>query len=271
MTSILRSIKKHILLSSFIFIVIVAIAIGFGIRKKFVKDLILTDPIKRGSIVESVYGIGTVTATKSYQLKLGITSTIKKLYIKEGDHVEKGQSLVDLDGTGVLTAPFAGIITQLPVKIGETVFAQALILNLTDLVDRYIVVSLEQRAVLHVHQGQHAKISFDSMREKSFEGIVQSVYSSGNNFFVRIGVSHLPPEILPGMTGDIAIAISERKDVLLIPVAAIDVDKVYVKQERIRHKVVQITTGIVDGEFAELASGDIHEGDRLVIPQKGTL
>jgi len=41
--------------------------------------------------------------------------------------------------------------------------------------------------------------------------------------------------------------------------------------ERIRHKVIKIKTGIIDGDVAELISGDVHEGDRLIIPQKRTL
>jgi hypothetical protein len=74
------------------------------------------------------------------------------------------------------------------------------------------------------------------------------------------------------MTGDIAIAIGERENVLLIPVAAIDGDHVYMKQgQRLRLKEVKIKTGIIDGEFAELISGDVREGDRLVIQEKRTL
>src|SRR3989338_7440611 len=101
MKGIFHWIRKHIFLSSFIFIIIVVVGIGIGVRKKLSNDLLLTDPIKRGSVIESVYGIGTVTATKSYQLKLGVTSTIRRLYVKEGDQVGKGQALVDLDGTGI--------------------------------------------------------------------------------------------------------------------------------------------------------------------------
>ena len=66
----------------------------------------LTAPLRRGSVVESVYGIGTITARKIFNLKLGVTSTVRKLDIVEGDHVQKGQALMDLEGIGATVAPF---------------------------------------------------------------------------------------------------------------------------------------------------------------------
>ena len=104
----------------------------------------LSEPLTPTSIVQSVYGIGTVTATHSFQLKLGVTGSVVDLYVKEGDSVKKGERLVNIDQV-VYRAPFAGTVTSLPYKIGENVFAQLPILSLVNLLDRYLVVSLEQQ------------------------------------------------------------------------------------------------------------------------------
>ena len=228
----------------------------------------LTEPLRRGNVVESVYGIGTVTARKIFNLKLGVTSTVRELFVLEGDRVKRGRRLVTLDGTGTPVAPFDGTITALPVKPGETVFAQTPILTLVDLLDRYIVVSLEQRGAIRVRAGQPARLSFDSMREQSFEGKVESVYSQQGSFLVRIRVSGLPPQILPGMTADVAILIAEKKEVLLVPAAAIDGGRVYLGGGVGTPAPVEVKIGIVDGEMAELLSGDLKEGDRLSIRRK---
>lgn len=230
---------------------------------------LLSQPAKKGTIVESVYGIGTVTARRSFQLKSGVPSTIRKLYVKEGDTVRRGDKLVDVQSTSLFTAPFDGTVTWLPFKEGETVFAGSGVLTLTDLRDRYIIVSLEQRGALRVRPNQKARVSFDSIREESFTGTVESVYSNENNFLVRIGVAELPPQILPGMTADVSISIAERNGVLLVPVAAIDAGKVRVKRGRVETSV-EIKTGAVDGAFAELLSGDVSEGDIFVYRKKGT-
>ncbi len=239
-----------------------------GLRGKLSQGT-LTEPLKKGPVIESVYGIGTVTAFKTYQVKLGVTSTIRNLHVKEGDPVKRGQPLVDLEGPVSVTAPFDGTVTYLPVKIGENVFAQSVILSLSDLRDRYIVVSLEQRAVLRVRQGQKARISFENMRGESFDGLVQSVYSHENNFLVRIGVERLPPQILPGMTADVAIGIGEIPGALLAPLSAVEEGKVVIDRGSGRPQTVAVKLGVVDGDMAQIISGDVREGDRLLIKNGG--
>lgn len=224
--------------------------------------------VQKGTIIESVYGIGTVTANKSFQLKSGITSTLEKIFVKEGDRVKKDDKLVSLDNDVIFTAPFEGTVTYLPLKVGENVFSQTILLNLVDLWDRYIVVSLEQRAAIRVVPGQKARLSFENMREQSFEGVVSSVYSNDNNFLVRIDVAELPSQVLPGMTTDVAINIAEYHDALLVPVAALDADKVYVKHALGQTETVEVKTGVVDGAMAQILSGHLKEKDELIIQKK---
>lgn len=265
MMTVTERLKSHKALSFLVAFLLLIAAVTVGMRARQGKGDSLSEPLKKGAIMESVYGIGTVTATRSFQQKFGVMSTVQDIYIKEGDHVRSGQRLALMSDGLVLRAPFEGTVTFLPVKVGETVFPQSVILNLVDLADRYIVVSLEQRGALRVRQGQKAKISFDSMRGETFDGSVEAVYSNDNNFLVRIGVSNLPPQVLPGMTADVGIGIAERKDVLLIPSAALSGTKVRVKRGLGKPKEVDVTVGIVDGSMAEIASGDVDEGDRLVL------
>ena len=227
----------------------------------------LSEPLRRGKVIESVYGIGTVTATRSFQLKTAVPSTVLNIYVQEGDRVQRGKRLVDLDGVGSFRAPFAGTVTSLPIKVGETVFAQTMALELVDLLDRYLVVSLEQRGAVRVRRGQKAQISFEAMRGEVFEGVVESVYSRQNDFLVRIHISQLPPQVLPGMTADVAIGIAERDNALLVPAAAIDAGKIHVKRGS-KTEEVAVTTGVIDGAMAEINSGDVREGDRVVIRHK---
>ena len=229
----------------------------------------LSEPLKRGVIQESVYGIGTVTANRSYQMKTGVTSTVLRLFVKEGDEVKKGAPLVELDGIGALNAPFEGTVTSLPFKAGETVFSQSVVLTLTNLSDRYVVVSLEQQAALRVVRGMPVRLSIDSLREQVFSGAVEAVYSNGTDFLARIGAADLPARVLPGMTADVAIAIQEKPGVLLLPVAAIDGDAVWVKRGNGSLFKVSVKTGVVDGAMAELRDGELREGDRLVLAGKG--
>ncbi len=255
------------------FVILGLIGAGVFMRTKSQRTTLgtYTEPLRKGAIVESVYGIGTVTATRSFQLKSGVTSSIAELFVKEGDQVKRGMPLVRLEGTTTIRAPFDGTVTSLPFKVGESVFSQTIILNLVDLSDRYILVSLEQQGVIRVRHGQKAKLSFEGMRSTSFDGRVESVYSNDTNFLVRITVANLPKEILPGMTSDVAIGIQERQDVLVVPVAAVLGGKVTVKRGEGSPFAVEIKTGIIDGASAEVLSGDVQAGDQLLIRDKVSL
>jgi len=222
-----------------------------------------TAPLQRGPIVLSVYGIGTVMANRSYQIKLGVMKTINRLYVKEGDSVKKGQKLVLIDEENYF-APFDGTVTLVPFKQGENVLNQMPVLSLVDLNDRYLLVSLEQQGALRVLPGQKVRISFDSIRDKNYTGTVDSIYSNEGSFLARIAVQDLPARILPGMTGDVAIAIEEHPNALLVPVAAVENgDTVWVR--RGLAKAVKIKAGVIDRDMLEVLEGDLHEGERVLI------
>ena len=268
MTTLLRWFQKHKIIT--IGLLLALFGATFLIRQRLKGGSRNTSigVVRRGLVLESVYGIGTVTAVRSYQLKMGVVSTIRKIFVREGDTVKRGQRLADLEGTGNFSAPFDGTITFLPARDGETVFAQSVILNLVDLSDRYLLVSLEQRGAIRVKQGQKAKISFDNMRGNSYDGIVESLYSNDNSFLVRVGAQSLPPQILPGMTADVAIAVGEHAGALLVPAGALESGHVFVKRGFGRPTPIPVETGLADGAVVEITLGDLKEGEELFIEKR---
>jgi macrolide-specific efflux system membrane fusion protein len=222
---------------------------------------------RQGDLVEAVYGLGTVTPRRSFQVKLGVTSRIRRLPVTEGQKVEKGSTLVEFDDGGAFRAPFSGTVTALPFKEGENVYPQVPILTLMDLGDRYVAVSLEQEGALRIRVGQQARLSFDSLRGRSFDGKVTALFPSDGQFLVHIEVpAGLPPEILPGMTCDTAIEVARRTGVLLVPAAAVQGGRIRVERGgRMRRETVSL--GAVDGRWAEVLSGEIKAGDKVEIPR----
>ncbi len=258
--------RKWVVALTVVLLVLIALAIYWFQRSN---DLTDTFKVKRGDIIEAVYGLGTVTANQSYQVKLGVTGTITKLYVAEGDKVERGKTLITIDQGAAFSAPFSGTVTSVPFKQGETVYAQAPIVTLINLKDRYIVVSLEQESALRVHANQNARISFETLRGQTYQGKVRAIYPDPQNsqFFVRIEIPDLPESILPGMTGDVAIEIAQRSGALLVPVSAVQSGRVILRSGHLKKKV-QINIGAIDGRWAEVTGGDLHEGDDVVLPRK---
>ncbi|MEI7441834.1 MAG: biotin/lipoyl-binding protein, partial [bacterium] len=117
----LPSRKRRLFIGVLVFVIVLFLAFRIFSRRSLVSSV---ERVKKGMVIESVYGIGTVIANKTFQFKVGVPTTIRSVYVKEGDFVKAGQKIVDLEGVHS-SAPYAGVVTFLPVKVGETVFAQS--------------------------------------------------------------------------------------------------------------------------------------------------
>jgi multidrug efflux pump subunit AcrA (membrane-fusion protein) len=240
---------------------IAGLAVGIHIWKAYSQRV---HP-KVGNMVESVYGIGTVTARHTYQLKLGVSDTIAKLFVDEGAAVQKGQALIALVDNHTIRAPFAGVVTALPYKEGESVFPQIPVLTLTDLKNPYIVVSLEQSGAIPVRRDQKAFLSFESLRGQKLQGIVSAIYPKDGEFYVNIEVPQIPEGILVGMTCDVAIQVAAKENVLQVPMVAVDRGTVTLLKGGIPKKV-SVKLGATDGIWTEVTDNSVQLGDTLLLP-----
>ena len=74
------------------------------------------------------------------------------------------------------------------------------------------------------------------------------------------------------MTADVAISIETREKVMLVPVASLERGGiVWRKRGRGIPSKVPIKIGIVDKAMAEVVSGELSEGDRLLIRKNSSL
>lgn len=251
-------------LSSFIAILLVGgIITAFKINNAFSGRL--SDPLQRGRVVDAVYGIGTVTANRRLSFNPLVGNTLRHNYVREGDKVKKGQPILVTDDGNVLFAPFDGVANYFPYRPGENAYATTPMMVFTDMSDRYIVVSMEQQGAIRVKPGQTARLSFDSLRQQTYEGKVAAVYSYASNFLARIDSVNLPDSVLPDMTCDVAVVIDVHENALLIPVVAFDKGRVWVKRGRGLPHPVPVKLGVIDGTSAEVLEGDLQAGDRVMI------
>lgn len=222
---------------------------------------------RRGDIVEAIYALGKVKSRHQYDLTVGVFSTVQKVYVREGDPVEKDSPLVKFVDSGIFKSPFSGVITLLGVEEGESAPPSVVLLRVDDLKDRYVEVSLEQQGALRVQVGQKAEIVFESIRGEKLQGRVSKLYSKNDEFLAHIEVDGLMPNVLPGMTADVAITVGNRKNALLIPVRAISNGQVIVLRDGKRTKL-PVKIGAIDGQMAEIIEGSLLESDQLVIGRK---
>lgn len=221
--------------------------------------------IKRGDIVEAIYGLGKVKTRRRYEVKIGILANARKIFVDEGDKVKTGDPLIQFSESGLFKAPFEGIVTLVAVDEGETVVPQAPVIRIEDPVDKYIEVSLEQQGALRVREGQSVQIVFESLRGEKLHGRVVAVFAKNDEFLTHIEVEGgLPPNILPGMTADVAVTVGRHANATLIPVAAVNNGQVIVLRDGRKQKV-SLSIGAVDGQMAQVLDGDLQDGDRIFV------
>jgi len=248
-------------LAFIIFLVILLVSLGVYFFKK--KNTSFLE-LKKGNVVDAVYGLGQVKSDKIFEVKIGIITNIKKLYVKEGSDVNKGDSIIAFDTGSIFKAPFDGTITMVSFQEGEVAFPQIPILRLENLENKYLEVSLEQEAALKVIKGQTAKVIFESLKTREFEGVVKTIFPKDGEFIAHILIDNLTENILPGMTADIIIEIGRKEDTILIPVVAITNGYV-IRFRDDKKKKIAVKIGHSDGIWAELIKGDLLESDSVVI------
>lgn len=222
--------------------------------------------LTKTTLVRTVYGLGTVQAENIYQMKIGIAADIRNLYVKEGDLVKKGQKLVDFADVPPMRSPINGIVSNVYFKEGESVFPQNPVLKVMDLSRRYILVSLDEKAAVLVRKAQKVRIALDSLPGTTFSGLVTTIYPSDGQFMVKVDAKDLPPEVLPGMSADLAIEAGQKPGVFVAPIRAVREGKINIHRGG-KKFIIPVQLGLTQGDNVEIISSQIAEGDMLIYRQ----
>ena len=136
-----------------------------------------------------------------------------------------------------------------------------------------ITISVDELDILAISEGQKATITLDALEDEVFEGTISRVsplasQSSGTaKYQVDITIP-MHDQMRVGMTASASIVIYEAKDVLVIPLNAIQqrgdqmfVYKGYDDQGNLNDEL-NVETGISDADYVEITSG-LNEGDTI--------
>ena len=144
------------------------------------------------------------------------------------------------------TAPYDGVVTNLPVREGESVvigIQNALGSTLMTIADMSVItaeVKVDETDIVNVKLGQPAEVTIDAIPKKTFHGTVSEigdnaiVRSSGvstsqqnvaseeaKDFKVVVTVSDAPPDLRPGLSTTAKITTATRGNVISVPIQAL--------------------------------------------------
>jgi HlyD family secretion protein len=145
-------------------------------------------------------------------------------------------------------APIDGLVTYLPVRMGETVVpgvqnsAASTIMTIADMSIITAEVKVDESDIVNIKLGQPAEISVDAIPNKTFTGHVTEIGNTAilrstglaaststtssqeaKDFKVVVAMDNPPDEIRPGLSSTAKITTAVRKNVLAIPIQALTV------------------------------------------------
>ena len=175
---------------------------------------------------------------------------------------------------GWIEAPFNGTVTQVDPKVGDQISTGTPAFRIDDLSELNVDVQISEVDINKVTVGQEAELTFDAISGKSYTGEVTEVAKvgedtgSGVDFTVTLRIVDPDQEVRPGMTAAVNIVVTEKKDVLAIPSRAVRTSSgqriVYVMRGN-SPTPVDIEVGAISDTSVEVVSGDIKEGDLIIL------
>ncbi|MEK7679454.1 MAG: efflux RND transporter periplasmic adaptor subunit [Deltaproteobacteria bacterium] len=187
-----------------------------------------------------------------------------------------------------IESPVSGIVVSRNVDVGQTVAASfqtpTLFTIAEDLSKMQINCSVVEADIGRVKEGQAVEFTVDAYPESIFSGHVFEVRNAPiivqNVVTYDVVVKVENPELLlkPGMTANVRIITAVRKDVLKLPNAALRFAPLDARKENAgqngkavwiiennKPKRLPVTTGISDGSFTEMLTGDVRQGQELIV------
>ncbi len=170
-----------------------------------------------------------------------------------------------------ITAPFAGVISELSVEEGSIVSGQAPISTLIS-EEVEVLVNAEESRVGLISKGQSAKLNVQAYPGTDFPGVVTSIDPVGDSSSRTFPVTIVPVDeegvLKSGMYADLSILSEERNDVPLVPQAAIvtlnSQPTVYVVLDDETVEQRDVTTGLENNDQVEILEG-VEPGEIVVV------
>jgi RND family efflux transporter MFP subunit len=182
------------------------------------------------------------------------------------------QAKTMLDNT-VLKAPFTGHIVTKNLNIGDLASPAAAMMPpfvLADMNLLKVVIPVPEARIGMVQQGMLADLTFKSLPDHVFSGIVRRVglapMDMSNNYDVEIFIDDPDHQLRLGMVADVQLILKEYSQVPVVPLRMVQDDGespfVFVIQGNRAHRVSVEVMGM-SGSSVHLA-GDLSQGDTLI-------
>jgi HlyD family secretion protein len=234
-------------------------------------------------------------AQKNYEMSLNKQNVSKaqlqvlqaKIGQAQGQVAQDRANLKQLEeqlGYTTIESPIDGIVLSRDVEIGDAVSSilvlgssATLVMTMGDTSEVYVKGKVDESDIGKVYLGQPARIKVESFKDKTFTGKVTKISPMGvekdnvTTFEVRVSIQNSTLELKANMSANAEIMLEEKKNVLMVPEAALIYDKERKAQAEIPDvkgekgkKKVNVKLGISNGVKTEILEG-LNEKQQVIL------
>jgi RND family efflux transporter MFP subunit len=186
---------------------------------------------------------------------------------------------------GVITAPFAGVVTKRYANNGSLIQAgtasqsQAMpVVRLSENGLLRLALPVPESAVPLIHLGEPVEVQVSAMH-RGFPGRVarfsDRVDQSTRTMKTEVDVPNPTLVLVPGMYAEVDLVTDQQKNVLSVPAEAVDGSgssaRVFKVQPSGKIEIVPVRLGIETARQTQILSGDLKEGDDVVVGSRSGL
>ena len=251
-------------------VIIARTMIGNHFKKKFSKrpppDIIVKN-VEQRNFQNKIETFGTAVPLRVQSYNIEKYEILEP--IKFNKKVKAGEVIVKLKNRNIV-APFDGVIGKRNFSDDIKVSESSLVINLEDASSLFVDVDIPEVFATFISEGLRVDIKFSGNKEKSYEGVVESLASridtNKRSLAARIKLHNSSLEILPGALLEVTIKYNERNS-LSIPDTSVILEgnKVYIYKVDKKNitKRTEIEIGNRNQGYLEVKSG-LNEGDVIV-------
>jgi RND family efflux transporter MFP subunit len=229
--------------------------------------------------VDEVHSRDLVAEAQISAARSHVSACEQRIHVTQADQAR----LKTLLQYATITAPFAGVVTRRYANTGSLVQAgtssQATpVVRLSENGLLRLDLPVPESAVPQVHLGESVEVRVPAL-DRSFPGKVarfaDKVDEATRTMKTEVDVPNADLVLIPGMYAEVDLITEKRRAALAVPVEAVDVAsgsaRVLAVTPSGAIRIIPIVTGIETAQQIEVRSGDLKEGDRVVIGSRAGL
>ncbi len=174
-----------------------------------------------------------------------------------------------------LLAPFDSTVLETNYMPGDTVQNSQYAVQLADLTQLHIILSIDETDVPQIQVGQEATLTFDSIPNEEFSGVVTDIAAFGEEtqgivrYDVQIDLTDKDDRLKLGMTANVEIVTDILEGALAVPLDTIQLDDegeyvMLLEPDGVTQTRVPVVTGLLQDDLV-LVEGELSEGQELVL------